>query len=154
MHQGGQVFCLRSSSHPSEVLQRAYMTYLTVSIWPVCGNCQQGLFLDIAVRVVVFARAASGQVDDSRPGRRARGLFLALPDCSVSCLDVSNRLSLEIWPSRVIYVFFSDSAVDASAWFLSLPSPALPSRLPSSPLVQFNARRCPSSNQEQGRVAY
>ena len=59
MHQGGQVFCLRSSSHPSEVLQRAQLTCLTVTIWPVCGNCQQGLFLDIVVRVTQSERHGS-----------------------------------------------------------------------------------------------
>ena len=59
MHQGGQVFCLRSSSHPSEVLQRAQLICLTVTIWPVCGNCQQGLFLDIVVRVTQSERHGS-----------------------------------------------------------------------------------------------
>jgi hypothetical protein len=59
MHQGGQVFCLRSSSHAAKVLQHAHMTYLEVTIWPVCGNCQQGLFLDIVVRVTQSERHGS-----------------------------------------------------------------------------------------------
>ena len=59
MHQGGQVFCLRSSSHAAKVLQRAHMTYPKVTIWPVCGNCQQGLFLDMVVRVTQSERHGS-----------------------------------------------------------------------------------------------
>ena len=62
-------------------------------------------------RMLVVAWAASDQVDDSRRGRQARGLFLALPDGSGSSLDLYKRPSLERWPSRLIYVCFSDSAV-------------------------------------------
>jgi hypothetical protein len=112
--------------------------------------------LDFVVldRKLVVAWAASDEVDDSRPGRRARGPFLALPDCSGSSLDLYERPSRKRWPSRVINLCFSDSAVCASAQPLSLPSSVLSSRLPSSPLVEINARRCPSSTQEQGRVAH
>jgi len=59
MQQGGHYFCLRSSSHAAKVLQRAHMTYLKVTIWPVYWNCQQGLFLDIVVRVTQSERHGS-----------------------------------------------------------------------------------------------
>ena len=98
------------------------------------------------------ACAASDKVVGSRQGRRARPLFLALPDCSVSCLDVSVCPSLKRWLLRVMFLCFSDSAVVASARPLNLATPALPARLPSSPLVEINSRRCPDINQDQRRV--
>ena len=59
MQQGVQVFCLRSSSHASKLLQRVCMTILRVTQGPLFGNCQQGLFLDLVVRVTQSERRGS-----------------------------------------------------------------------------------------------